>query len=180
MLLLIRMVMRLIGSSCRSRIPVLGESLTSYRVLLNDADIYRHLNNGRYLSVMDLGRLDLIIRMGIFWRLVRRRWYPVVGSANIRFFRSIDLFQRYEMRSRILCWDEKWFFIEQRFEREGRLMAVALIKGLFLGPQGKIDPSEVARLAGHDGPSPAIPEPVRMWAESDSAFALAQLERSST
>jgi acyl-CoA thioesterase FadM len=169
MLLLFRMILRLVTSSVRSRIGLLDESTTSSRVLFNDADVYRHLNNGRYLSVMDLGRLDLIIRLGIFRTIVRRRWYPVVGSATIRFLRSIDLLQRYQIRTRVVCWDEKWFFIEQIFECRGRVMAVGLIKGLFLGPEGKRAPAEIARLAGWNAPSPPMPESIHLWIESDEA-----------
>ena len=169
MLLLVRMSLTLIVSFFRSRISVVDETVTSHRVWFNDSDIYRHLNNGRYLSVMDLGRLDLFVRMGLLRPVLRRKWYPVVGSATIRFVRSIDLLQRYQIRTRTVCWDEKWFFIEQRFEREGRLMAVGLVKGVFLGPEGKISPAQLVGLAGNGLPSPPMPDRIRAWADSDSA-----------
>ena len=34
--------------------------------LPTDLDILRHMNNGRYLSLFDLGRWDLLIRTGLF------------------------------------------------------------------------------------------------------------------
>ena len=36
--------------------------------LPTDIDILRHMNNGRYLSLFDLGRWDLLIRTGLFGR----------------------------------------------------------------------------------------------------------------
>ena len=44
------------------------------RVLPNDLDTNLHLNNGRYLTLMDLGRVDLMLRMGVMGELRRRRW----------------------------------------------------------------------------------------------------------
>jgi acyl-CoA thioesterase FadM len=172
MVVWLRGILVWISSSFRSPIRVLDQSVRSFRVWPNDFDLLRHLNNGRYLTLMDLGRFDLIIRMGLFRHLLKRRWYPVVGSATIRYLRSIYAFQKFEMRSRIVCWDEKWFFVEQRFEREGRLMAVGLIKGLILGPEGKIPPYEVLRLVGFDGPSPAMPPQIAQWMASEEPAAV--------
>jgi acyl-CoA thioesterase FadM len=154
------MLVQTIASHFRPPIAPVDESVTRHRVWLNDADVYRHLNNGRYLSLMDLGRLDLLVRTGLFRHIARRRWYPVVATARIRFLRSIDLLQRYEMRSRLVCWDDKAVFIEHRFERKGRLMAVGAIRGVFLGPEGKIRPGEVLGLVGWEGASPEMPESI--------------------
>ena len=87
----------------------------------------------------------------------------MVAAATIRFRRGLAPFQRYDMRTRILGWDHKWFFMEQTFEVAGHIHAQALIKGIFLGPQGKITPGEVARVIGHQGDSPPLPPAVAAW-----------------
>ena len=55
------------------RIGLLDESAVGFRVLPGDLDVNVHLNNGRYLALMDLGRFDLLIRGG----LLRPRSLPV-------------------------------------------------------------------------------------------------------
>ncbi|MFQ6024558.1 MAG: thioesterase family protein, partial [Acidiferrobacterales bacterium] len=118
-----------------------------------------HMNNARYLSVMDLGRLDLLVRAGMFSTLRQRRWQPVVGSATIRYRRSLSPFQKYRLRSRIVGWDHKWFYVEQLFEVGEVLAASAVVKGLFRGPEGNVRTTEVLERLGHDpqaSPQPAV------------------------
>ena len=55
------------------------------RVLPTDIDIALHVNNGMYLSLMDLGRFDLMVRSGVWTRMRRRGWGPVVAAETIAF-----------------------------------------------------------------------------------------------
>ena len=81
------------------------EGRFSLRCWPNDLDSNFHMNNGRYMTVMDLGRLDLILRTGL-WRVMReRKWYPVVGSAKITFRRSVNVFEAFELTTQILGWE---------------------------------------------------------------------------
>ncbi|WP_080375644.1 thioesterase family protein [Stenotrophomonas maltophilia] len=49
-----------------------GVSRLQFRVLPNDLDSNLHMTNGRYWNIFDLGRLDLILRMGLAgWRCAR-------------------------------------------------------------------------------------------------------------
>jgi len=42
----------------------------TFRVLPTDLDVLGHMNNGVYLSIMDLGRMDLLQRSGVWSRLL--------------------------------------------------------------------------------------------------------------
>lgn len=104
---------------------------TSFIVNPLDLDLNFHMNNGRYLSIMDLGRLDLMLKGKIFWHLVRKGYYPVVTSESIRFRKSLQLFQKFELISHIESWDEKDFYMSQKFIQNGELIAEGHIKGRF-------------------------------------------------
>ena len=52
-------------SGRRVRLPQ-DPSRLMFRVWFHDLDPFRHMNNGRYLTIMDLGRTDLMLRSG--WR----------------------------------------------------------------------------------------------------------------
>ncbi|MBV9773334.1 MAG: thioesterase family protein [Gemmatimonadetes bacterium] len=168
--LLFRTLYVLLAALRRERLGPLDESTVTFRVLPNDLDVNLHMNNGRYLTLMDLGRLDLIARIGILGEIRRRRWMPVIGAQKIRYRRSLKPFQKYQLRSRLLCWDDKWFFMEQRFEHRGHLMAIALVKGLFLGPEGQVPTQRVVEVAGVEIASPPFPEPVAAWQEAESVL----------
>lgn len=162
-------------ATARSR-PALGpleDSVITMRVWPGDLDQNRHLNNGRYLTMMDIGRFDLVSRTGLMTHLLKNRWYPVVTAATIRFRRPIDAFQSYQLRTRILAWDEEAFFIEQRFERDGNVHAVAVIRGLFLGREGKVPTARLVSLVAPSAVSPPLPEWVATWDRSQRELSAA-------
>lgn len=111
-----------------------GASALYFRVWPHDLDVSMHMNNGRYLGIMDLGRLDVIIRSGLWRSVVKNGWTPIASAAVIRFRRELRLFNRYRLETRILAWDERNVVMEQVFtfaggERDGQVAARALFKG---------------------------------------------------
>ncbi|MCP4089704.1 MAG: thioesterase [Gammaproteobacteria bacterium] len=154
--LLFRLAWLLITAPGRKRIGLTEECELLLRVLPTDLDLNLHLTNARYLSMMDLGRTELILQTGMLKELLKRRWLPVVAVANLKFYRQINPFQRYKVITRIIGWDEKWFYIEQRFMVKGKVAAVGVIKGLFRGKEGKIPTEELLKLAGHQGEPPEM------------------------
>jgi acyl-CoA thioesterase FadM len=160
--LLFRLIWLLIVSRFRRRCDPLGPVRTPFRVLPTDLDVLRHVNNGVYLSLLDLARTDLMIRSGLFDSVRRQSWYPVVTAESIRFRRPLTLFQRFQVETRVLGWDEKSIFLDQRFMRGDTVVAYALVTGRFLGPGGSIAPDQVLALAGID---PATRPPMPGWAD---------------
>ena len=114
-----------------------GTSVVRLRVLPNDIDVAIHLNNGRYLTMMDLGRLDFMIRSGVVRLVVSRRLTPVVGIVAIRFRRELGLFQSFDLETRVVARQENMVIFEQRFRiasgpRSGQIAATALVRaGLY-------------------------------------------------
>ena len=148
------------------RVPrraILEKSHLNLRVWLNDCDFNLHLNNGRYLTFMDLGRVHLLAQCGLFRGLWDKRWSPVLGAAEISYIRPLQPMQRFDLVTRLVTWDEKYFYIEQRFEVAGKLHAQALVKGLFMGRGKKIDSAEVIALMGQPMDAPPMPPEIKTW-----------------
>lgn len=154
--LLIRLFWLIATARFRNRIELLDECRLDLRVLPTDIDANLHLTNARYLSMMDLGRVELILQMGVFKTLLKRGWLPVVANVNIQFKRQIKPFRRFEIITRIIGWDEKWLFLEQRFETEKGTAAIGVIKSLFRSKKGNIPTSEILKLVGFQGDSPEL------------------------
>jgi acyl-CoA thioesterase FadM len=166
--LFLRFFIVYLTASSRPRLHALGESLLTFRVWFNDLDINAHMNNGRYLTLMDLGNLDIMLRTGLFKFLFKHKWRPIMASVIIRYKHALRPFQKYQLRTRLLCWDEKWFFAEQRFERDGEVVAISMAKGLFRGPAGNVSPTEVFKVLGCHVDSPPVPESVAIWQQSEA------------
>ena len=162
---LLILLVRLIGLPRRG---VLEESRVSFRVLPTDCDVHLHMNNSRYLAFMDLGRLHLVAQMGLLGIILRRRWGPALGAAEINFIRPLTPFRKFELVTRLVTWDEKYAYMEQRFESRGVLCAHAFVKGLFLDKNGRIQPADVAAALGTSAVPPPMPEELRIWSELGS------------
>ncbi len=154
--LFLRLIWIVIAAFRKPGVGILDETRIRLRVLPNDLDTNIHMNNGRYLTVMDLGRTDLTIRSGL-WRAMRdNRWAPVVGGARMTYRRPLDAFQRYDLTTRVIGWDDKWVYMEQRFEVAGHIHARGLVKALFLNGRRRVPSAELVAALGHDGASPVL------------------------
>lgn len=144
-------------------------SRVAFRVMPNDCDINFHMNNGRYLSFMDLGRVHLMRQTGLLAVILKQGWMPVLSAAEINFIRSLAPLQKFDLVTRLVTWDEKYFYIEQKFEARGVLCAHAYVKGVMLKKGSKIANAKIAAAAGFTDASPPFPEELRLWAELGNA-----------
>ena len=133
------------------------------RVWPHDCDLNLHLNNGRYFTLMDLGRLHLLAQMGLLWPLFRRRWAPVLAAAEINYIRPLAPFTAFDLTSRLAYWDAKYFFVEQRFTVAGRLYAHATVKGLFVHKRVPVPTADVMALVANPPPCPSMPARLAHW-----------------
>ncbi len=128
----------------RPNMGFLETSIIHLRVWLTDLDILMHMNNGVYLSLMDLGRTDLTLRSGFYQILKKNKIYPVIASEVIRFRKSLQPFQKFEIHTDLLYWDDKYFYLQQRFISKNELHASAIVKARFLKTSGGgVDPKEI-------------------------------------
>jgi len=62
--LIFRMIRVFFMARRRSRVHPLAETSLTFMVWPSDVDVLIHMNNGRYLTLMDLGRVDASLRNG--------------------------------------------------------------------------------------------------------------------
>ncbi len=159
---LLWLLLRLRGITRRG---LFDESRVAFRVWPNDCDLNFHMNNGRYLTFMDLGRTHLMAQAGMLKEMLRRRWLPVLAAAEITFIRSLAPFERFELVTRLITWDEKYVYLEQTFERDGELCAHAFVKALFLSRGGRVPNAEIVGAIGYGGAPPPMPDALKHWAD---------------
>lgn len=137
-----------------------------FRVLPHDLDAFGHMNNGRYLQIMDVARAEWMLRTGVARAIRRKRWAPLLGGGFIRYRYSLRLLQRYRVRTRLLCWDSKWFFLEHVFiDPRGRHVAVGISRAALRSGGGWVPAQEVAETVQAGATSPSVPDYVTEWLE---------------
>ena len=135
-----------------------------------DLDIFLELNNGRALTLYDLGRIAMAQRAGLVAVLKRKRWGLTMAGSHVRFRRRIRGFERFEVRSRAVCWDDKFIYIEQSmWKRNGECTSHVLYRSAVTDKNGIVIPARVLSAMGQDSPSPVMPKWIAHWTRAESA-----------
>ena len=139
------------------------------RVWPNDCDLNFHVNSGRFMSFMDVGRVDLVVRMGLVRKALKLGWRPIVGGSMITYRRSLLPFERFTIKSRVMGWDEKWLYFAHVIEKpSGEVAATATVRGLIRAPNGNVPPQAFVDLIEPGLPSPTLPESIARWREAET------------
>lgn len=157
--LLFRLLLVLLRAVRAPRAAPLETAVLDMRVWPTDLDVNLHMNNGRYLAVFDLGRLDLMVRIGGLRPMLRNRWRPVLAGIVVRYRRQLGPLARFRLSTRLIGWDDRWFFMEQRAELpDGRIAALAVLRAAVVGPGGTVAPAEVLGAVGARAEPPPLPD----------------------
>ena len=134
----LRLLHLIIAAFFRPKLDAVRDvSRLDFRVWPHDLDTSLHMNNGRYWTLMDLGRTDIMIRSGLWRSVLRNGWVPVVGAGQIRFRRELRPFQAFRLETRIVTWFDAQLVMEHRLISKARdgspvLNAIALVRaGLY-------------------------------------------------
>ncbi len=177
--LYLRLFYVLFAAFLRKRIKSpLEETDLQFRVLPTDLDINGHMNNGRYLTLMDIGRMDYAIRLGLASYMVKNKYYPLTAGVTIRYRLPLRLFQKFRITTRTVCWGRKWIYMEQKFilasgRRTGAVAATALIRIGYsdIRNHRTVTTEDILKALNLSLQSPVAPAHMDRWAGSDDAGA---------
>ncbi|MEL6619447.1 MAG: acyl-CoA thioesterase [Pseudomonadota bacterium] len=134
-----------------------------------DLDGFMELNNGRALTLYDLGRLGMAFRTGLVDVLKRERWGLTMAGSSVRYRRRLHAFERFEMRSRAVCWDDKFTYIEQSmWKSDGECASHVLYRAAVTDRNGLVTTDRIAAALGTDATSPPIPDWIAAWIEAEA------------
>lgn len=134
-----------------------------------DLDPWIELNNGRTLTLFDLGRIPMAQRIGLVPILRQRGWGITVAGNSTRYRRRIRMFDRFTMISRVIGWDHRFIYMEQSMWRRGECCNHMLLRSAVTSPQGIVPPEQVVEALGGKPASPALPAWVAAWIAADGA-----------
>lgn len=159
----LRLGLEVLRNRRRGAVPLGEAHVTQVRAWPIDIDPFLDLNNGRILTLMDLGRFGIFTRLGILQTLKERGWYGTVAGSAVRYRRRITVMQMLELRTRILGWDDRFIYFDQAFWRGDECCAQAIVRTAITTGKGFVPTDEVARAMGYDPVSPPLPDWVAAW-----------------
>ena len=168
--LIVRLIRTIFVAIFRPGLSVMGASKCTFTVLPNDLDINLHMNNGRYLQIMDLGRIDWLLRTGILQNALAHKRRLLLGGVTMRYLRELRVFERYQVITHLVGWDARFFYIEHRFEnKRGQLVALGAARAAMRSEGAQVSPREVALDHGQYI-SPDLPEYITAWNSVDHSL----------
>ncbi|MCL1051317.1 thioesterase family protein [Shewanella abyssi] len=146
-----------------NKIGFLGTSKLTFRALPSDCDINFHLTNSRYPAFMDLARTYMMAEMGSLKRFIKLGWMPIINAAAFTYIRDIKPWAKFEIETKLVGWDEKYFYIEQRFVSERGLHCIALVRGVFICKRKQVPIADMLQEVNFNEPMPEMPAEVVKW-----------------
>ncbi|MBY6114160.1 thioesterase family protein [Mameliella alba] len=135
-----------------------------------DLDLWVELNNGRTLTIYDLGRIPLAYRTGLIDVLKREGWGLTVAGSVVRYRRRVRLFDKVEMHSRVLGWDKRFIYIDQSmWKSDGECSSHAVFRTALTDANGIVTTDRSIRALGGVDQTPVLPDWVQKWIEAEDA-----------
>jgi len=146
----------------------LGTHVSHHRCWPQDIDQYMEMNNGRILSILDLGRTGLAQRVGLISTLAKNKWSLTMAGCSVRYRKRIRPFVKFRIVSKAVGWDDRFFYIDQSIWIGDECAVQALYRSALTDKNGIIRPRVVFDAIGYDAEArPVLPEWVQAWIDAD-------------
>jgi acyl-CoA thioesterase FadM len=150
------------------KIGLLGTHVTHHICWPWDLDVFLELNNGRTLTLFDLGRISLGERTTFGATLKAQRWGIAVAGNTVRYRRRVRAFDHLTIHTRCIGWDARFLYMEQSMWKGEECTSQQVIRSAVTSKAGIVAPADVLAAMAENIESPALPEWVQRWIEAES------------
>ena len=166
---IIRFLTTCIKTYLADKITIDDISATSFRIRPWDIDMFLEVNNGRVLTLYDLGRFDFSIRMGLAKALRQNKWGLVVAGSTVRYRRRIRMFEKLTIYTQVAGYEERWIYIVQSMWVKGEPASSILLR-TGITNRGKVVPArDVIDALGIEEWNPVLHPWVKEWIHSEES-----------
>jgi acyl-CoA thioesterase FadM len=145
-----------------------GETLIQHRrTWPSDIDINGHMNNGRYLTIVDLATIEMFLRTGLLFKIFKIGWRPMSGGAIITYRRGLLPMSTYELHFTLDSRDGRWNYFKFEFVQGGKTAALGFFKAALVGRSGWITNTEADAQFGVTNGVQSLSPAVKDWMAAD-------------
>ncbi|WP_022665289.1 acyl-CoA thioesterase [Desulfospira joergensenii] len=167
--LYLRLIWTIFRSFFKPKIDFFDGIILPLRILPNDLDINRHLNNGRYLTLLDLGSIDFFLRTGVLYKAIRNGMRPMIGGVLITYRKGLSLFEKCTLTLQLKAWDDRWNYFHFEFRKaDGKLAAAGYLKGAFVSKSGWVSNDAADEVFGYQRGACELPPAVENWIRAET------------
>ncbi|MGB0958791.1 MAG: acyl-CoA thioesterase [Halocynthiibacter sp.] len=164
----LRLLSTVIRAHFAAKVPATGTGEMSFICRPWDLDMFMEMNNGRILTLFDLGRFDLTIRAGVVPVMRAKKWGLAVAGSTVRYRKRITAFKRVTMRTRLAGYDDKWILIEQSMWLGDQPAASILLRTCFTAKGRAVSTQEALEAIGLSDWTPQLSDWADGWAKNDN------------
>lgn len=165
---LIRLAKVLIVNRKAPALNILDTHVADHRCWPQDIDLYREMNNGRILTILELGRIAFSVRTGLDKVMRRKKWGFTIAGCSVRYRKRIRPFVKFRVVSKVAGWDHRFMYIENSIWIGEDCAVQALFRSAVVSSRGMVEPSEVLAAMGHSEKTPSLPDWVQNWIDADA------------
>jgi acyl-CoA thioesterase FadM len=164
--------LRLRHQNAKPKRNLFSELVTFGRCWPSDIDSNMHMNNSRYLREADFGRILFNVETGLVTALYNRRKKDpacklLVGAIQVQYRQSIELGDRFTLRTRIVGWDDRAVYYEQEFTLDkNQQVACCMIVREVVTPRSLSPQMLVDDLGQGPIESPVLPPDVEIFKQN--------------
>ena len=148
-------------------LPLDGVHVSTHYCLPVDLDVWMELNNGRTLTLYDLGRIPLVQRVGFLGMLKQHGWSFTIAGSSVRYRKRVTVFNKLEMRSKIVGRDARFLYVVQSMWHKGEATSSALFRLAVTG-NGIVPTDEWTKALGVEDWNPTLPDWVQAWVDAEA------------
>ena len=134
-----------------------------------DIDLWMELNNGRTLTLFDIGRVSMGERNGTNKAAKHHKFGMAMAGATVRYRKRVTMFQKLEMHTRCIGFDDKFLYMEQSmWDEAGDCCNHLLIRAALLKKRKMVPPKTFIDLLSSEEKAPELPDWAKAWIDADA------------
>ncbi len=165
---IIRLIKEYVVHRKAGDLPPLGTHISHHRCWPQDIDVFIEMNNGRILTILDLGRTTLARRVGLLQALRQNKWGLTMAGVSVRYRRRIRPFVKFRTVSKAVGWDHRFFYLDQSIWIGEHCAAQALYRAAVTDANGIVPPERIFAAMGFEGEAPTLPDWVQNWIDAEA------------
>jgi len=163
-----RLVKEYAMATRQPRLQLDGTHVSYHRCWPQDLDLFMEMNNGRILTILDLGRTTLAHRVGLLRVLRQQKWGLTMAGVSVRYRKRIRPFVKFGTVSKMVSWDHRFMYLDQSIWIGNECAVQALYRSAVTDKNGLVTPDRLLTAMGIAALPPEVPDWVQAWIDADA------------